>query len=261
MSPRSDVWRFILLYSLIIHCAITQGLPSTFTDGLVAYFPCDGSVDDQSSYNFASSVYGITLTNDRFGNAQSACSFGGSAYISLDIHSIPNNNSFTAMVWVQSNTGIISGKRPIFDRWPDWRLVGEDGIDEQGWLSGPGIEFGYVDGGVRRGIGLNQPEATDLLDNWTQFVAVYDENNNHTVWYINGEVIGTNIFNTRNPSSNNVFIGRKHPPTNTYFIGSMDDILVFNRSLSMNEVQEFYNITLHRSYSGKLAVASAHENK
>jgi hypothetical protein len=46
-------------------------------DGLVAYYPFNGNANDKSGNGNHGTVHGATLTEDRFGNADSAYNFDG----------------------------------------------------------------------------------------------------------------------------------------------------------------------------------------
>ena len=46
-------------------------------DGLVAYYPLNGNANDESGNGNHVTVYGATLTTDRFGNTNKAYSFDG----------------------------------------------------------------------------------------------------------------------------------------------------------------------------------------
>ena len=48
---------------------------SFLTNGLVAYYPFNGNANDESGHGNNGTVYGATLTADRFGRANSAYSF------------------------------------------------------------------------------------------------------------------------------------------------------------------------------------------
>ncbi len=57
--------------------------------GLVAYYPFNGNAKDESGNGNNGSVFGATLTMDRFGNDRSAYEFNGTDnYISYPIKSI-----------------------------------------------------------------------------------------------------------------------------------------------------------------------------
>jgi hypothetical protein len=74
-----------LMKSKTLTCAIAMsvGIMTTpfvladLNDGLVAYYPFDGNANDESSNRHDGTVNGPTLTEDRFGNANSAYSFDG----------------------------------------------------------------------------------------------------------------------------------------------------------------------------------------
>ena len=50
-------------------------------DGLVAYYPFNGNAKDESGNGNHGAVNGATLTEDRFGNIDSAYHFDGNSYI------------------------------------------------------------------------------------------------------------------------------------------------------------------------------------
>jgi len=57
------------------------------TDGLILYFPFNGNANDESGNGNNGTVYGATLTADRFGSASSAYDFNGvNAYINIPSH-------------------------------------------------------------------------------------------------------------------------------------------------------------------------------
>jgi len=54
---------------------------ASLTDGLVAYYPFDGNANDASGNGNHGTTHGVTLTTDRFGNANGAYYFGEGNYI------------------------------------------------------------------------------------------------------------------------------------------------------------------------------------
>ena len=52
-------------------------VPELPTDGLIAYYPFNRNANDESENGNHGTVYGATLTTDRFGNPDSAYSFDG----------------------------------------------------------------------------------------------------------------------------------------------------------------------------------------
>jgi len=60
-----------------IFCLVASNAHADLTDGLVAYYPFNGNANDESGNGNNGTVYGATLSNDRFGNIDSAYSFDG----------------------------------------------------------------------------------------------------------------------------------------------------------------------------------------
>lgn len=68
--------KVILVCSLISICTLTifSQIP---TDGLVGFWSFTGNANDESGNENHGTVHGATLTEDRFGNMNSAYSFDG----------------------------------------------------------------------------------------------------------------------------------------------------------------------------------------
>lgn len=75
-------------FMIVVMMAMAVGVPVTASaqtasfapsleDGLVAYYPFNGNADDGSGNGLNGVIYGATLTEDRFGNSNSAYSFDG----------------------------------------------------------------------------------------------------------------------------------------------------------------------------------------
>ncbi len=73
-------------------------------NGLIAYYPFNGNANDESGNGYSGTVYGATLTTDRFGNSDSAYSFDGvDDYI--DTHYVAQNETALSFsVWVNLNS-------------------------------------------------------------------------------------------------------------------------------------------------------------
>ncbi|MCK4678383.1 MAG: hypothetical protein KAT48_09640 [Bacteroidales bacterium] len=141
------------------------------TQGLVAYYPFKGNVNDESGHENHRKVYGATLTTDRFGNPNSAYSFDGMGdYISIS-HSSDFDFSLTEQISVEVWTYI------NYLRYSDNTPLSKDAhchdfaycIDIHGDR--------YVEAGVHAGwywILVFSPEKL-TLNKWHQIVATIDE--------------------------------------------------------------------------------------
>jgi hypothetical protein len=76
------------------------------TTGLVAYLPFSGNALDVTGNGYNGTVYGATLTTDRFGNAASAYHFDGNDHIELakNFNFLSMTNGVTLSAWVKSET-------------------------------------------------------------------------------------------------------------------------------------------------------------
>ena len=73
------------------------------TNGLVAYYPFNGSANDESGNGYNGTVNGATLTTDRFGNSNKAYAFNGtSSWIGGNADQYPTNER-TVSLWFLAN--------------------------------------------------------------------------------------------------------------------------------------------------------------
>lgn len=85
------------ILALLILSTISQ---AGINDGLVAHYPFNGNANDASGYGNHGTVYGATLTADRFGNLNSAYSFNGiDNYIEVPNSDSLNPGAVTVSAW------------------------------------------------------------------------------------------------------------------------------------------------------------------
>lgn len=93
----------VSLLTLAIGLAVNGYSQSFLTNGLVAYFPFNGNANDASGNGHNGTVYGATLTTNRFGNPNGAYYFdGSSAYITAPFTNTVFTADFTASVWFKA---------------------------------------------------------------------------------------------------------------------------------------------------------------
>ncbi len=91
--------------------------------------------------------------------------------------------------------------------------------------------------------GFNAPQNT-----WTHLTVVRVAGNKRLYFYKNGELVGNDDY-SKNPLSSNypVIIG-KRDGTSSYFNGLIDDVRIYNRALSSEEIQKLYNSFVYQRY-------------
>jgi hypothetical protein len=204
------------------------------TADLIAHYHFNGNADD-STGNHHGIPYGATLADDRFGSAQSAYAFDGeNDYISLASPIDFGQGDSTLASWV---------KIP-----PD--ISGRVGILLGNWSNNGGVDctnFEIHSNGQLR-IYWNNGELdlygkTDLRDGlWHHIAFVRNTSDNRFYAFIDGiqesltphDTAGTNIHFVSDHWIGADQRGGKTP----YFNGAMDDLRIFERALTNNEVYD-----------------------
>ena len=206
--------------------------------GLVGWWTFDGgSLNDMSGYNNTATDAGATTTTDQNGQANDAYSFDGTDTITCgsDV-SLQPATSVTVSAWVRPTS------------FGQTANAGYDGILNFGvggyWLElgasgGAGFYIGATGGTVNNSSGSTPTNA------WYQIAGTYTSGN-YTV-YLNGVQVlnqttatGT-IVQYTGTGGVGCEIGAIKNTAGRYFIGSIDDVRVYNRVLSPTEIQNLYN--------------------
>ncbi len=217
--------------------------PTSFnpiSKGLVAYLPLDGNAFDESGYAQNGKVIGATPTINKFGNPSSAMSFsGGGQYIECG-SLIPDYENATLSAWAlvrpdaSLGGGIVS--KPRFSWGTGFQIL----VDR----SGPPKTVGFAFNNWQDNIALQGPSTLTAVGVWRHFVAT--AGSGKTAFYIDGVKVSEQVFSQQNVSSAyNLVIGAGTPGNHrpgdyTFFSGSIDEVRVYNRALSDQEVMELY---------------------
>jgi hypothetical protein len=212
------------------------------TDGLVAYYPFTSNANDISGNANNGTVNGATLTTDRFGNANSAYSFNGSSnYIQCDLTTTLNTSSLSGITlsgWTNNSTYSQSAPQVItalFDTSNTSYSIGYGNSNgTNAFLSG---SCGYA--GIGSAMQVT-PTTPPTPNNWYHVVMTCDFSTNISKLYING------IYQSQSSSSliaanlNKIIIGKWYS-SNWFQNGKLDDIGIWNRALTQQEVSNMYN--------------------
>jgi len=215
---------------------------------LVAYYPFDGNADDQSGNGYQGTVYGATLTTDRFGTASSAYSFDGiDDYIAVNYADAFQLPVFTLSAWVRPGTDLSAGMghMVVVGRGED--LVTDNaaptlfvGHAASAWAHGVSA-FYENSGGGEQFFGTSvYPD----VDTWTHLVASRAADGLLSI-YSDGALIGQ-WLSAQTPASNclqDLLIGATWyvptPATATitnFFPGAIDDVAIYDRALAPAQI-------------------------
>jgi hypothetical protein len=214
------------------------------TNGLVGYWPFNGNANDVSLNNLNSINMGASLINDRFGATESAYSFNQTNIKIADNDSLDFTTHFSLCAWFNNNNtsqlvqGIIG--KPRYD--------GGSGYSIQ--LVNNGQETAFLIFGINNGSGGNNCHyySDSLTTGWHFAVGTFD--GELIKLYIDGKLKDTQSTGVSLPNSNYpLFIGREcgnvdapvpSGDTVRYFYGSIDDVRVYSRAISQNEIKSLY---------------------
>ena len=207
-------------------------------DYLVAYYPFTGNANDESGNENHGVNNGATLITDRKGNLEQAYSFDGiNDFIEVDNGISMPSNSVSLSAWIKA------------DRYAPYNTIAgniwDNGSSESGYglslMSGNIVTFACA---TTATYSLwSGPSATINDAEWSHIVGVFDGTNAHI--YLNGVLVEsketTGIINYNFP--NNFRIGiYKDSDEAYYYSGAIDEVRVYNKALSSDEVAEVYNM-------------------
>ena len=203
-------------------------------NGLLAYYAFSGNANDSSGKGNNGIATDVTLTTDRFGNNNSAYSFNGtSSTVESTIANYPlKGGSQTITGWFKAATPTVSQEF-------DFCLLNYGNIDDPAyWFKISFYRKGYLD--LQFDSKIVSSQENYFNNQWTFFAMTLDEKNNTYSLYINGvyKMGGTATLYTN--GVNALFrIGRNK--LNNYFEGAIDDIGVWNRVLTQEEITSLSN--------------------
>ena len=222
--------------------AIQVHAQSFLTNGLAAYYPFSGNANDASGHGMDGVVHGAALTTDRFGSTNSAYRFNGSSWIQLPDAILPvAASAVTLSAWVLADSGPYTTQEHLFlqtSRRGNW------GCSIVVPAAAQAAQFGF-------GAKLQDQEFysvySPLITNvWLQIVGIYQQGQYMQLW-VNGSLVQSNgIPDERmytDPTDQlNSAIGIYDWGTSPYlgFSGAVDDVRIYNRTLSDSEVQQLY---------------------
>lgn len=219
------------------------------TNGLVAYYPFNGNANDESGNGNHGTVNGAILSRDIYGNPSSAYAFTGTTnYIRANIGAELFTNDFSISIWfnaqdIAENFPHLIGGTPYFLEWH---------------LCGPEPSYIATDLYRRLGFYLQAPNGLPSARMGYMFSSQYIETNR---WH-HGCIVRSNLYfsmhidgfvsvETNSPISHDlngafIDIGNSMNFANSAFHGSLDELRIYNRALSNNEVAR---LNQERQYS------------
>jgi hypothetical protein len=225
----------------------SPNLCPTVCDGLVAYYPFYGDATDKSGNGHDGKVHGATLTKDRNGYKNNAYLFNGR----VNMIELPKNskiadivrNSYSLLIWVKINDDT---QNRLMDLITIDSSHGHNGL----LFQNKGMKF-TMDHWVKDKGKENKLAATRKQyrrGEYHHIVSTIDAMKGVVTIYIDGVKEGDRFWNVGpeayQRSGVSWGIGKVHP--NNFYAplsGTVDEVRLYNRALSADEVKELYLFT------------------
>ena len=191
---------------------VTGGTPVA---GLVAYYRFDGNADDASGKASNGVVSGATPTVDRFGNANRAFFFDGvSASIATTTRHFTQTNQLTVSLWANAPSQGLSY----------FMMSGDFGIFWE--QSSVGLAISHP-----RTNSASGPAGTA---GWVHFVGTFDGDTIKA--YVNGQLAGSTFWPGALSTPDRPLVFGQF--LSQYWRGALDDVRIYDRVLSTDEIQQ-----------------------
>ena len=208
-------------------------------EGLVAYYPFNGNANDESGNgNDGEAIIGATLAEDRFGIENKAYYFDGKSYIETSSGSnLPTDGNFTISLWFNFDSPYSNGQGSLLSN----QMTDQFQIAFDTWTAeNPKLQF-YTGGGAPV---VNATELQWEDGKWYNIILV--RHGDLFKLYRGGiEVYSSTSgkFNGANPEDRKITIGvASRNNLNHPWKGKIDDIRIYDRALSQDEVSALYEL-------------------
>ena len=229
--------------------SLAQTTPSYLPkNGLVGWWPFNGNANDESGNNNHGIVTGATLTLDRNGKANSAYSFDGVKSSNISFNNLIVKNEFTISIWAKATRTSGSTYKETNVCYPSSSPI----LSQQNWLLLPphGGNGVYLGVGIAFGTdkiivaehcsNLLVPRAISEVNriNYSHILLKY--NSTTFELYVDNKKIISKSVNCSNVPKilGNTFGTLYYSPE---FSGVIDDIAIYNRALSQQEISQIYS--------------------
>ena len=198
----------------------------------LAFYPFNGNANDESGNDHHGIVLGAILTEDRFGDSKSAYQFNGS----YSLIQIPNSDdlnfqdAITVSLWMKVDQFFQRESYPISHG--SWKNRWKISITDQKKIRWT----------VYTNIGIKDLDSQLVLeeDIYYNVTTIYD--GSHLKIYIDGTLDNSISHSGRiKTTAIDLTIGQELPYSDYNFKGILDDIRIYNYSLTEQEIQNIFN--------------------
>jgi hypothetical protein len=233
-----------LAVGLCITANLMAQVPSYVpTNGLVGWWPFNGNANDESGNGNNLTNNGGVFISDRNGTPNSACGLSnvGTSLSALNVIPSLSSNLQSISYWVQLPTQYNYSTLTLATNGVAYTNGSHLFIDQNDGAYG--INNYLVGILISNGQSISFTTNQSELGNWNNVVFTYDGNQLNI--YFNGILKSSLQYSgALNPPNNNLLFanwGNPSVPSNT--IRNIDDIGIWNRALTQEEITDLYNAT------------------
>jgi uncharacterized protein (TIGR02145 family) len=226
-------------------------------DGLIAWYPFNGNVLDESPNGNDGVISGsISLNDDRFGNTNSSQLFSGNSLTYLDcgnnpILNIENEGNLSISTWIQVDENTLSSAQDVVLSKNSTNYTNVFGAYTL-WLNLGVPNFTVTNQGGNPNWYQTATGTSALeVDTWYLLTTIVDRPNGELRLYVNGDLVGSDTWGGTIDSNpvGKLFVGChfKADFGSQYmynFGGSIDDVGLWSRVLSPSEILALYTVQL-----------------
>jgi Concanavalin A-like lectin/glucanases superfamily/Bacterial Ig-like domain (group 3) len=199
-------------------------------------YSATGIFDNSTYSNFGSFAGGLSTTNISTGRFGSALEFDGvDDYVSTSTINIGINHSVSAWIyWKEpANVGEYQAIQGYSGDTYMTNLMLKDDAGNVDLFYHNGVSFSIVDSGL-----------ATMNDAWYHLVSTRE--NSNISFYINGVYVGSDDDGFTNEMYVDRIGAREGGSNDFWFNGSIDELLIFNRTLSTSEISALYDNSANR---------------
>jgi len=219
----------------------TSPISNQLKNGLVAFYPFNGNANDVTGNRHDGANYGGSMTNDRFGNANSAVFFDGKSYVLAPLSNSSTNLALS--VWFLSTNTIDFPFITLFPNPLEFNLIGFVDDGNRGTDAIGAFEFGgynsiklhYFHYPYRVEINTSQINSSS----WHN--VVYQRSGSFIEVYYDGAFQNRANVGTNPQNLTDLVMGKNSKTWNVlFYTGRIDDVGVWNRTLNAAEINHLY---------------------
>jgi hypothetical protein len=211
--------------------------------GLVAWYPFNGNANDESGNGNNGTVNGATLISDRLNNNNKAYTFDGNDFIQSSFKGVLGGNKRTLSFWAKTSSSKITDGMAAVSYGPNGVGSRFDGF------------FNFYEIGVTANIGgaaITYKSPSRVNDNkWHHYIFMIDNINpmlSSIKVFQDGIILNfiLSAYNNQQIPVNTLggaplVIGKcSDVGKPAYFFGDLDDIAIWNRALTTEEISKIY---------------------